>query len=83
MVLSTVWFSERFPKLTPLLLCRGTKPSFPWNTAEGLAAFRSLEAAFLLSHSERLLLKSVHSPPALWDEKKESWENLTPLNIRE
>lgn len=56
----------------------GTK-SFPCNRAEGLTAFGSLEAAFLLSHSERLLLKSVHSPLALWDEKMESWE--IPLSI--
>ena len=53
----------------------GTKLSFPWNRAEGLATFRFLEAAFLLSHSERLLRKSIHNPPALWDEKKESWDH--------
>lgn len=42
-----------------------------------------LWSLFLLSHLERLLLKSVNSPPALWGMKKESWENPILFNIKD
>lgn len=80
-----VGFAEGFLLLRLLLLTWGAKTRFSGVNQQDwlLLDPRSL---FLLSHLERLLLKSVNSPPALWGMKKEFWDNLgnpTPLNIRE
>lgn len=59
----------------------GSWGSLPRNKAEGLATFFFYLQR--LSHLERLLLKSVHSPHASWDVKEECWEIPPPLNTKE